>query len=275
MFYNKGGPMPPINRQFSLALEALAELKSETKSLPLRGTPLPAAPDLDNVLTEIGPLPREALLLGVASDGLPVLLNLYDPLPGPILIAGDPGSGKTAFLQTIMESARRTHQPDAMQIAVIARHTDEWDKLSGSPLLTGIFPPGHNGAQDMILSLTSWAHSNERGRQSVLLLIDDLESMTKMDFEAVQQLRWLLLRGPSHRVWLFVTLNAARYGEVIPWLPSFRTRLFGRIAEERVAGALGADKASGVDRLEARIQFSLRENGNWIQFWLPSCPALC
>jgi len=265
--------MPPMNRQFSLALEALAELKTETKTLP--PTPVPAAPDLDSVLAEIGPLPREALLLGVASDGLPVLLNLYDPLPGPILIAGDAGSGKTAFLQTIAESARRTHQPDAMQIAVITRHTGEWDKLMVSPLLTGIFSPGHNGAQDLILSLASWAHSNGNGRQSVLLLIDDLESATQMDFETVQQLRWLLLRGAARKVWVFVTLNAERYAAVIPWLPSFRTRLFGRITEERLAGALGADKASGVDRLEARIQFSLRENGNWLQFWLPSCPALC
>lgn len=265
--------MPPNHRKYSLALEALAELKSESKTLP--PAPLPAAPDLDKALAGIGPLPREALLLGVASDGLPVLLNLYDPLPGPILIAGDAGTGKTAFLQTIVESARRTHLPDAVQIAVITRHTDEWDKLAGSPLITGVFSPGHNDAQDTILSLASWAHLKGNGRQSVLLLIDDMESATQMDFETVQQFRWLLMRGAARRVWVFATLNAARYGQMIPWLPLFRTRLFGRIGEERVAGALGADKASGVDRLEARIQFSLRENGNWLQFWLPSCPALC
>lgn len=267
--------MPPANRKYSLALEALAELKSEMNAFPLRTTPSPAAPDLDRVLEAIGPLPREALFLGVASDGLPVLLNLYDPLPGPILIAGDAGSGKTAFLQAIAESAKRTHKPGSLQIALITRHMEEWDKATGSPLITGIFPPGHDGAQDLILSLASWAHSRGNGRQSVLLLIDDLESAAQLDFEAVQQLRWLLLRGASRRVWVFATLNAARYGEVIPWLPSFRTRLFGRISEERVAGALGADKASGVDRLGANIQFSLRENGNWIQFWLPSFPALC
>lgn len=261
--------MPPVNRQFSLALEALAELKSETKTLPLRGTPLSAAPDLDRVLAEIGPLPREALFLGIASDGLPVLLNLHDPLPGPILITGDAGSGKTAFLQTIIESAKRTHQPESLQVLVISPHIDEWQNASKSPLFAGLFSSHHNGAQDTILSLASWAHSNGNGRQTVLLLIDDLESVTQMDFETVQQLRWLLLRGSSRRVWLFVTLNAARYGEVIPWLPSFRTRLFGRIAEEHIAGALGADKASGVDRLEARARFSLRENGNWINFRLP------
>ena len=261
--------MPPVNRQFSLAIEALAELKSETQTL--QSTPQPAAPDLDRVLAEIGPLPREALFLGIASDGLPVLLNLHDPLPGPILIAGDAGSGKTVFLKTISESAKRTHQPESLQVVVISRHTDEWQNVSKSPLFAGLFSPHHNSAQEMILSLASWAHSSGKGGQTVLLLIDDLESVTQMDLEAVQQFRWLLLRGSSHRVWLFVTLNAARYGEVISWLPSFRTRLFGRLADERVASALGADKSSGVERLEARVRFSLRENGNWIQFWLPSC----
>jgi hypothetical protein len=164
----------------------------------------------------------------------------------------------------------RTHKPEDVKFGVITRHADEWKDLQNSTHLAGIFSPQHNGAQDMILSLASWAHSNRNSHEFVLLLIDDLEAVTQMDFEAVQHLRWLLLRGPSRGAWSFVTLNAERYGSVIPWLPSFRTRLFGRIAEERIAGALGADKASGVDRLEARIQFSLRENGNWLQFWLPS-----
>jgi hypothetical protein len=261
--------MPPTNRQFSLALEALAELKSETKTLPLRGQPIPAAPALDRVLAEIGPLPREALFLGMASDGLPVLLNLRDPLPGPILIAGDAGSGKTTFLQTIAHSVMQTHQPGDVKFGVITRYGDEWQDLQNSPHLAGLFSPGHNGAQEMILSAASWAHSNGNSRQSVLLLIDDLEAAIQMDFETVQHLRWLLLRGSSRGVWLFVTLKAERYGGLIPWLPSFHTRLFARIAGEQVAGALGADKASGVDRLEAPIQFSLRENGNWLQFRLP------
>jgi hypothetical protein len=87
-------------RSFSLMLEAMAELKPEIDaSLPLRpGSPVPAAPSLTDSLSELGPLPKEALLLGLAPDGLPVLLNLHDPSPGPLLIAADPGAGKTALL---------------------------------------------------------------------------------------------------------------------------------------------------------------------------------
>ncbi|MEO7838793.1 MAG: hypothetical protein ABIU06_05540, partial [Anaerolineales bacterium] len=80
--------MSTNNRRFSLALEALAELKADESAPSPPVQPMPAAPTLSDVLAGIGPLPREALLLGVASDGLPVLLNLRDPLPGPILVLG-------------------------------------------------------------------------------------------------------------------------------------------------------------------------------------------
>jgi hypothetical protein len=68
-----------------------------------------------------------------------------------------------------------------------------------------------------------------------------------------------------------VTLNAPRYGQIISWLQNFRTRIFGHVANARVAEALGGDGTSGLDQLEARIQFSLREKENWLRFWLPSC----
>src|SRR5688572_32420075 len=110
------------NRQFSLALQALTELQTETSTHPRSGQLVPAAPSLSTVLAEMGPLPRQALFLGVASDGLPVLLNLHDPHPGPMLVAGDAGSGKTAFLQTVAHSIAQTHQSDDAEFGVITNY---------------------------------------------------------------------------------------------------------------------------------------------------------
>jgi len=260
--------MSTSNRQYSMALEALAELRMETSSPHPK--PVPAAPSLSGVLDEIGPLPREALFLGVASDGLPVLLNLHDPVPGPMLVMGDAGAGKSLFLRTLARAATLSHKPDDVQFGVITNHTDEWGSMEQTSHRVGVFPSYHTGAQDFLLSLASWAHANKNTRQSVLLLIDDLESVASLDFDALQNLRWLLLRGPSRRVWPIITMNAERYGQVISWIQNFRTRIFGRIMNERVAAALGSDQTSALDSLQAGIQFSLRENGNWLRFWLPS-----
>jgi len=257
------------NRQFSMTLQALTELKPDTSTPPSK--PMPAAPALNDVLAEFGALPTEALFLGVATDGLPVLLNLYDSHPGPMLIAGDAGSGKTAFLQTIARSVQQTHNSNNVQFGVITNYPDEWESVESTSHRVGVFTVGHSSTAEFVGSLASWAHANKNTHQCILLLVDDLESVASLDLETVQNFRWLLLRGPARRVWPIVTLNAPRYGQIISWLQNFRTRIFGRVANARVAEALGGNKASGLDQLEPRIQFSLRENENWLRFWLPSC----
>ncbi|MDQ2693551.1 MAG: hypothetical protein M3Y68_16045 [Chloroflexota bacterium] len=258
------------HHRFSSALQALTELKSEMPDASRSEALVPAVPALSDVLAKLGSIPDQALLLGIASDGLPVLLNLHDPHPGPLLVTGDPGSGKTTFLQTIARALSQTHEARAVQYGVITSYPDEWASLAATPHQTGIFPVGNEDVPQFINSLTAWAHSNRSSQQCILMLVDDLESVAVLDPQCVQNFRWLLLRGPARRVWPIVTLSAPRYGQVIAWLQNFRTRLFGRVANPRVAEALGAEKAS-LDQLEAGIQFSLPEKEKWLRFWLPSC----
>jgi len=260
--------MPNHNRQFSIVLDSSLKLKADEQTH--QAYPMPAPPTLSSVLAEIGPLPREALFLGVASDGLPVLLNLHDPTPGPLFVVGEAGAGKTGLLQSIVNSLIQTHKADDLQYGVLTDYVDEWTNIENTPHSMGMFSASQKGAQEFMLSLSTWAHGNKNSRQSILLLIDDLEAVAKLDFDSLQNFRWLLARGPSRRVWPVITMNADRYGQVLSWIPIFRTRIFGRIRNERVASALGGDKTSALDALEAKIQFSLRENGKWVRFWLPS-----
>src|SRR6185503_3936781 len=147
--------------------------------------------------------------LGIALDGLPVLLNLNDSIPGPILIVGDAGSGKTSYLQMIAQTVQQTQRAENVQFAVITRRPDEWEDIPSTDHGVGIFLAKHKATQELLLSLSSWAHVN-KSKQSVLLLIDDLEAITKMDDEALQNFRWLLLRGPAHRAWPILTMNPER-----------------------------------------------------------------
>ena len=259
------------NRRFSLALQALTELKTETSTSPATPKPIPTAPTLNNALAEVGPIPSEALFLGVASDGLPVLLDLHDPHPGPMLVTADAGAGKTAFLQTIAHAAAQTHGPNDLQFGVITNYPEEWENTNDMPHRAGVFPVGHRSTQEFVHSLAQWAHSNKNSQQCILLLVDDLESVASLALSSMQDFRWLLLRGPARRVWPILTMNAARYGQVISWLQNFRTRIFGQIANGRVAEALGAGQVAGLSQLEARVQFSLPERDKWLRFWLPSC----
>ena len=259
--------MTETNR-YALMLEAYAELKPEIELTP-QLQPVPALPSLSEVLAEYGPMPNEALFLGVASDGLPVLLNLHDPIPGPLLIVGDPGSGKTALLQTIAHAVEKMHQPDELQFGVLTGHPDEWSGLKDIPNNVGIFPHYEKSSEDFILSLASWAHGNKTSSQSVLLLLDDLEAITKLDLDAIQNLRWLLLRGPARRVWPIITLSTQYVKEMTPWLESFRTRILGKVQNGQSIQRLDAESAD-LDSLMTASEFAMREGNDWLRFWIPS-----
>jgi len=265
--------MEEYNR-YELMMEALSELKPEIDAIQhasslAKPQSSQVLPPLHEVLNEFGPMPPEALFLGVASDGLPVLLNLHDPVPGPILVTGDAGTGKTTLLQTTALAAGMMHQPDQLQFGILTSHPDEWNGFEEIPNNVGIFPLSHQSTEDFILSLASWAHGNKTSRQSILLLIDDLEVIAKLDFEARQNLRWLLLRGPARRVWPIITINPNRMAETGAWLEAFHTRVYGSIQNIHLARQMDAHNAE-LDSLNIGTQFAMREGDHWLRFWIPS-----
>ena len=246
--------------------ETALKLNGFTDLLPRQ--PKLEQPALRNVLKDLGPLPHAALFLGIAGDQLPVLLNLADPVPGPVLVAGDSGSGKTRLLQLVAEAVTRTHDPDKLRFAVIAERPAEWDAFTPSPNCEGVLSFNQALTTNYLASLVNWAHSNKHTDQYVLLLVDGLEGLHS-DESLHQSLRWLLLRGPSRRIWPIVTVKATRTSAVSQWLPSFRTRLCGHIASDRDLSLLTGQMPAAFDGLEAGAQFAMREGQDWLTFWLP------
>lgn len=266
--------MTQTNR-FALMLEALTELVAEEKTRKAGSSKVAqnkigtGLPSLREVLSSAGQLPHEALFLGLAEDGLTVLLNLYDPVPGPLFITADEASGKTSLLQVIARAIELMHSPSEVEFGVLTAFPNDWDEFRESQNLAGIYSLQDSTAKDLLYSLVSWAHNNKGDKQSVVLLIDDLESAAKLSNEAEQNLRWLLLRGPSRRVWPVITLNASRAKDMEAWLGFFRTRLFGHIQSVQDAEMLTGLPGHSLDYLKAGNQFTMREGNNWINFWIP------
>lgn len=255
-------------KRYDLLMEAYAELQPEIESARTL-SPFVANPPLSQALAGFGAMPPEGLFMGVASDGLPMLLNLHDAVPGPLLVLGDAGSGKTDLLQIIARAAGITHTPNALKFGVLTNHPDEWNGFERMPHNAGILPLYADSAQEFLLTVASWARGSKTDSQSILLLLDDLEAATNLDFEARQTLRWLFLRGPARRVWPIVTLNADRSANLQPWLEAFHTRIFGAIKDIYRASQLNANGAD-LHALNANAQFTLREGNHWLRFWLPS-----
>ncbi|HKJ37441.1 MAG TPA: NACHT domain-containing protein [Anaerolineales bacterium] len=260
--------MSDETNRYELMMDAFTEVTSELDA-SRQTKPIPAQPPLSRILADFGPMPEEALFLGVASDELPVLLNLHDSIPGPLLIIGDSGSGKTALLQMIAQAVGSMHQPEKVQFGALTNHPDEWSGFESSQNNVGIFPIQHRSSEDFILSLASWAHGNKSSRQSVLLLMDDLEGVSSMEMDAVHNLRWLLLRGPSRRVWPIITLNSDRIRNMEPWLDAFRTRIFGNMQNPNHISKLDA-KLARLESLASGSEFTMSEGDHWLRFSIPA-----
>jgi len=260
--------MSNINH-FSLMIDALTALAEEKQSQTASRTPELGLPTLSSILAVTSPLPHTALFLGLAEDELPVLLDLYDPVPGPILIVADKDSGKTSFLQMVARAAESMHDPADVQSGVITPHPDEWKDFQNSQSVLGVYSTNEDAARELLQSLVTWAHNNRERRQTILLLIDDLEAVTRLGQEAEQSLRWLLLRGPSRRVWPIITLNASHARKLETWLEFFRTRLFGNTRDEENSHFIASDPYKVFSDLAAS-QFTMREGSNWLNFWAPA-----
>jgi hypothetical protein len=206
----------------------------------------------------------------MAEDGLPVLLNLNDPIPGPVLIAGDQASGKTAILQTIARAAELLHSPSEIQYGIITQYPQEWIGFPENQINAGIYSAQQDNTQELIQSIFNWAHNNKGDEQSIVLFIDNLESINNLDTQTEQNLRWLLLRGPSRRVWPIITVNAHRARNFESWLTFFRTRLFGRIQNTQDANFIAGYASETLNDLTSGSQFAMREGTKWLKFWSPT-----
>jgi hypothetical protein len=259
-----------ISDQFTLALQVFRELETELGQRK-RDVPPPPAPGIEQLVQDAGSLPADSLLLGIAADGLPLLLDLYDPAPGPVLVTGDKGCGKTAFLQMLAQTSDLMPGPGDVQFGVITHAPEEWTEVEALPGSMGVWPAAHSSAGRFLNRLVAWGgHPHNDGRTVALLLVDGLDALALSDSVTRQDLRWLLTYGPEHRIWPVVTFNAGRAPRFASWLELFGLFIYGAIRQPNLAEALTGDASADLQSLFPGLQFSLHKPDGWLKFWIPS-----
>jgi len=254
------------SKRYYQAIEALVELRAEIEAHEQADAH--ASAQLEMLLANHAPLPKDALFLGQAEDGLPVLLNLFDPAPGPLLIQGDSGSGKTEFIRAVATAIELCHEEKQVQYGVVTTRPDEWADLPPSPHRIGVFASEERMCADFILSLNTWAHGN-RSDQSVVLFWDGLDTVNQLDMEMVDNFRWMLLRGPAKKVWPIVTLNTSRAHGLNSWDGYFRTTFNGQIeAPNHSLIKLNSPYPFQGNRIETH-SFSMQAGHEQVEVWMP------
>lgn len=255
------------NYQFTLALRALREIQHEEQQERTPGLTL--FPGLPNALKKIGNIPPDALLFGIASDGLPLLLNLRNARPGPLLVVADQGSGKTLFLQLLARATARLLSATRVRYAVLTDFPGEWDDFQSESHCLGIYPTYHSTTVDLLYELACQAETGASAT-SIVLLFDGLDSTIKLDSLGQESLRYLLAFGPQACIWPVISVNAARAIQLPDWVSLFRTRVYGRITNPEMSDELTPIPGAGLNTLFPGAQFCMRQKSHWLRFWLPS-----
>jgi hypothetical protein len=257
-----------ITNQFLLAVQAYQEIQAELHQDEEHKSVEPEISAPKTFTGRSNPFSDRSLLLGLADDGLPLLLDLYDPTHGPLLVAGDEGSGKTAFLQSLVR-ASDIQNPGDIQFGVLTLFPEEWTGQETLPNCLGIWPAYHPAAHSFLSQLVSWAEDLPESRQIMLILFDEFDLFAANGFQVRNDLGWLLIHGPERQIWPVVTVNPGRLDRLDIWFEYFQTRILGHVNRSKTARLLVNDPEIDLAALLPGQQFGLLCSKGWQKFWLP------
>jgi S-DNA-T family DNA segregation ATPase FtsK/SpoIIIE len=168
--------------------------------------------DLYRRLTTEGPrgpqtIPPVTAVLGLGTsaslsaglDGVPLLVQL--PKVGPLLIAGEPGAGKTSLARTIVASLAMHNPPRSLQLALVG------EGLRSFAGLPHLMEPVMAESATTILDVTAVTAVRDATRHAdshLVLVIDDLDKLQARE-QAV--LKLALRQGSPARVHVVATVE--------------------------------------------------------------------
>ena len=262
-------PYPLINRQsqnttldkakpFSLAYQYSVE----------------SPPNLQGLIEELEPLPPYSIIIGGCDDHSHLYMDLSDPAPGSILIAGDDRSGRSRLLTSILYSSALLNSPRRVRYALIEPDLAGLEYLTDLPQCYKAHATDTSEAVGLIFELAEIAdyrRNNQQAGSAIILAVDDLACLLSiMDDEMVEQLRWLVKVGPEVQIWTIATINSQDVPAVDPdFLNQFGTRLIGSIDTTEISNYLSGSDDRKPDDIIAGAQFTVLFNEDWIRFWIP------
>lgn len=227
------------------------------------------------LLSSIQPNPSRTVLLGRCSDGLPFLMTLSDLETGTILIGGDAGCGKTHHLQVMVDSLIRTSAPRDLQILILSHHPEEWQGWRELPekgkYFQGVhawYDPAAEGAIQLLMGAAETRRKSGDADPHVLIILDDLNFIEELSFEAQVSLRWLLAYGAQSNVWMIGTINSGMAAAYRYWLESFGTRIIGQVRSKARMADLTLVNGMQMKTL-APGEFRVWTGEDWLTYQIP------
>jgi S-DNA-T family DNA segregation ATPase FtsK/SpoIIIE len=230
-------------------------------------------------LAECSEIPFGTAVVGLADDGVPLLVRLPSPQVAHILIAGTTGSGKSALARTIIASLALSHRPSQMGFVLIDPKRRAFGPLAGLPhLLRPVLsePESIQYNLEMLVELMLARDREGRlpvsagqpGEPRVVVVIDELADLLMMSHKETEKaLTRLSQRGREAGIHI-IACTQKPASQVVGSLikANFPVRLVGKVTSPEDAKVATGYAATGADRLHGPGDFIAVSGGQTTRF---------
>jgi len=210
-------------------------------------------------------------VLGIDSEGVPLLLRLSSPDVAHCLIAGTTGSGKTELARTMIASLVMHQKPRDLQIALFDPKGHSFESFACAHHL--MIPIVHEADETLTRIRSLIAEMERRDREQierprVVIVIDELADLLHMCGGQLEMLLTRLVQRGRSAGFSLIACTQKPAARVVGSLvkANFPVRLVGRVAstdDARVAAGIGG---TGAEKLAGRGDFLLVGAGQIIRF---------
>lgn len=191
-----------------------------------------------NKRNKIGTLPREAIFLGVAEDGLPVLFNTADKSSPNIMVWDKTPKQGLRLLKVIADYLLHSHQGNRVEFLVLTRFPEDWGELNkygmgynGDTSCIGIIPFYSDLASRFIGHLCSWIENQNIAKNPIIILIDGIENVNHSSDKFQECFTKILFTGRMRSIYVVGTSKMKYYEEIKFWLRGFQHDIQGSDVE--------------------------------------------
>lgn len=208
----------------------------------------------------LGRIPSHTAVLGLADDGVPLLLRLPSPDVAHVLIAGTTGSGKTALARAMVLSLAMAHRRSQLLFVLMDPKRRAFGPLSPLPHL--LWPPiaDINDAADALVELVQLMEARDRAQAStprLVVVVDELADLIQVGGKSVSDaLTRLTQRGREAGVHVIACTQKPSSQLLGPLMKAnFPVRLVGRVTSPEDARVAAGLAGSGAERLGGHGDF--------------------